>query len=92
MTAPRRILPGYAEVCTRTLERRLAFLPRTDIKHIFEYVLACAAERYEVDILCLVVMGNHYHALLYDRDGVLPDFMRYANGLISRALNSPLRT
>ncbi len=88
MTRPRYVVPGYVEVCSRTLERRLALLPRTQVKQLMRYVFAYAAQKYGISIHALCVMGNHYHMLLYDGRGLLPRFMSLANGLIARALNS----
>ena len=88
MSKPRKVVPGYVEVCSRTLERRLALLPRARTKKLLLYVYACAAEKYAMSVHAVCAMGNHVHILMHDNDGRLPLFMSYANGLIARALNS----
>jgi putative transposase len=52
------------------------------------YVLAVMAEKTGVQIHEVLFMSNHCHLLLTDRRGVLPDFMRDFNSLISRGLNA----
>ncbi len=88
MSKPRRVVPGYVEVCSRTFERRLALLPRDRTKRLLLYVYACAAEKYAMSVHAVCAMGNHVHILMHDNEGRLPLFMSYANGLIARALNA----
>ena len=87
MSKPRRILPGYVEVCSRTFERRLALLPTSRVKNLLLYVYGHAAEKHSIKLHALCVMGNHVHLLMHDEHCKLPLFMAYANGLIARALN-----
>ncbi len=88
MSRPRRIVPGYVEVCSRTLERRLALVPVSAVKQLMLYVYGYAAQKYDVSLHCMCVMGNHFHLLVNDRHARLPNFMALANGLVARALNA----
>ncbi len=51
-------------------------------------ILACAAERFSIDVHAYCAMSNHYHLVVTDRFGVLPAFMQLLNCLIARALNA----
>lgn len=50
------------------------------------------ASRYKVKLHAFKWMSNHYHLVLTDSLGVLPDFMRDLNSLVSRALNAMRKT
>ena len=89
MTPPRQILPGQTfEISCRTHGRVFRFLPTWQIKQLMLYVLALGAERYNVSVYGVVLMANHYHLLGRDNDGVLPDFVRYVNSTLARAINA----
>lgn len=46
---------------------------------LFRYCLARAAEAHGIELHAVTVMSNHYHLVLTDVRGVLPDFMRALN-------------
>ena len=91
MTAPRQVLPGKTYLVTRRCsERRLFLRPSVAINAIFEYVLAIAAQRYGIVLHAFCVMSNHFHLVVTDPDARLPDFHRYLDGLVARAVNASL--
>ncbi len=91
MTAPRQLLPGATYLVTRRCsERRLFLRPSKLTNAIFQYVLAVAAERYGVLVHAYCVMSNHFHLLVTDPHARLPDFHRYLDGLVARAVNATL--
>lgn len=89
MTPPRYIVRDQlAFVTCGAVGRSFRFLPTPSVVALIWYVLAVMVKRYSVQLHEVVFMGNHFHLLLTDRDGVLPDFMRDLNSLLSRGLNA----
>ncbi len=88
MTRPRRVLPDKTYLVTRRCSERRFFLrPDREVTRIFEYLLAIACERFEIDLHAYMVVSNHYHLVLTDRLGNLPDFEQYLNSLLARSIN-----
>lgn len=50
-------------------------------------MLADAARRHGIEILAVVVMSNHYHAVVYDPNGVLPCFLQHLHSATGHAFN-----
>jgi len=80
MSHPRRVLPNQTYLVTRRCLGR-CFLLRPDdaLNNAFLYCLALAARKYGVALHALCAMSNHYHLVLTDTEGVLPDFMAWLN-------------
>jgi REP element-mobilizing transposase RayT len=72
----------------RCSERRFLLRPCKKVEQIYTYCLAVAAERYDIDILWMMVLSNHVHIGVFDRHGNYPAFLRYLNSLSARALNA----
>lgn len=88
MTAPRQVLSGSTYLVTRRCSERRFFLrPSAQTNAIFRYVLAAIAERYEILLHAFCVLSNHYHLVLTDPHGRLPEFHRDLDGLVARAMN-----
>ena len=80
MSLPRSVLPNTTYMLTRRcLGRRFLLRPDGAINNIFVYCLALAAEKYGVELHAACVMSNHYHLILTDVRGVLPDFTGWLN-------------
>jgi REP element-mobilizing transposase RayT len=91
VTAPRQILPGTVYLVTRRCSERRFFLrPSTLTNEIFLFVLAVAAERFEIKVHAYCVLSNHYHLVVTDVHGTLPAFMQYLGGLVARATNATI--
>jgi putative transposase len=89
MTKPRRVIPGVSYLISRRCSERRFFLrPDPKVTHIFEYLLAVLAERYGVEIHAFVLMSNHYHLVITDTRGRLPDFERDLNSALARSINA----
>jgi len=89
MTAPRSVVPGrLCFVTARAVCRMFRFVPVAEVVRVFEYLFAVAAARYRMDVHEVLCMSNHFHVLMTDVDGVLPDFMGYFNSLLARSLNA----
>ncbi len=84
----RDIVPGRSWLVTRRVSERRFFLrPDRKITQIFSYLLGVAAERHGTDLHQAVVMSNHYHLVLTDRFGLLPDFQKMLNQLSAKSVN-----
>ena len=78
-------------VTRRTHDRRFFLVPRAPgVAARFQYVLAVAAERYGILLHNYFCGSNHYHVLLTDVLGQLPDFTQLLNSLLARATNADL--
>jgi len=88
VTKPRRVIPGVCYLITRRCSERRFFLrPDAEVTAIFEYLLAVLAKRYGIEVHAFVVMSNHYHLVITDTKGRLPDFQRDLNSDLARAIN-----
>jgi REP element-mobilizing transposase RayT len=88
MTAPRRIVPGEVSLITRRCTRREFLLrPDTETNAIFDYCLAEAAERCGIGLVAWKALSNHYHAVVYDPHGRLPEFLERFHKMVAKCLN-----
>ena len=80
MTQPRCVLPAQTHLVTRRcIGRRFLLRPDEALTNAFLYCLARATTKYGVEIHGFCAMSNHYHLVLTDSEGVLPDFMAWLN-------------
>jgi putative transposase len=89
MTAPRRILPESTYLITRRCFARMYLLrPSALVGAVFEYVLAVKAQEYGILLHAYCVLSNHWHCVLTDPLGRLPEFQRDVGSTVARALNA----
>jgi REP element-mobilizing transposase RayT len=89
MTMPRQVLPGASYLLTRRCsERRFLLRPSDDVNAVFRFVLAVAARRYGIRLHAFCVLSNHVHLVVTDPDARLPEFQRFLNGFVARAVNA----
>ena len=91
VTPPRQIEKGQmCFVTARAVNRSYRFVPTPAVCLICWFCLAVTSLKYAGRVVLheFLFMSNHYHLVLTDVDGVLPDFMRDLNSLLSRALNA----
>ena len=80
MSLPRCVLPKRSYLVTRRcIGRRFLLRPDGLLTGAFLYCLALAATKYGVSVHAFCAMSNHYHLVLTDNEGVLPDFMAWLN-------------
>lgn len=88
MTPPRPICPGNTHFITRRISQRMFLLrPRPIVEQAFVYVCAIAAEKFNIDIHAVIVLSNHWHALLTDPEANLPRFYKYVHMYVAKILN-----
>jgi putative transposase len=91
MTAPRQVLPGVTYLATRRCTQREFLLkPSRVTSEVFLYVLAIAAQRFEIELHAFCVLSNHYHLVLTDPHARLPAFHQLLDALVARAVNASL--
>jgi putative transposase len=88
MTLPRQIIPGRAYLITRrTVQRQFLLRPDEKTNQILLYCLAVALARYGMEVYVFNSMSNHYHLVVFDVCGRLPEFLWYLNLMTAKALN-----
>lgn len=91
MTAPRQVIPGASYLVTRRCaERRFFLTPSRTTNEIVLYLLAVAAQRFDVEVHAFCVLSNHLHLVVTDRHARLPAFHQFLDALIARAVNASL--
>lgn len=89
MSHPRAYRPGASYLLTRRLERRLfRMMPRPEVMAAFAVALAEASRRSGVVVAAICVLSNHYHAVVHDPEGRLPDFLRDLHATVARFCNA----
>lgn len=87
-----RARPVYKSVSLmitrRAHGREFRLRPCEKTNAIVRYVVAVVRERTGIELICLTVMGNHWHICLSDPEGRICDFTRDCHSLIARAVNA----
>ena len=92
MTAPRRIIAGeYYLVTRRTMQRAFLLRPDPEVNRMFEYCLAEAANKFDIELIAWCAMSNHYHSVIYDPYGRAPAFLERFHKMLSKVLSVHLR-
>ncbi|MBO6938164.1 MAG: hypothetical protein JJ863_24565 [Deltaproteobacteria bacterium] len=81
----------YLVTC-RVLLRRYLFKPDRAITGAFKYLLGEYARRHGVRIFAVCVMSTHYHLVVLDTRGVLPNFLRDVNWSVANVVKARYRT
>lgn len=85
MPPPRPIEEGCTYHITRVVKERVFRLrPDRNVVEAFKYLLAVAAWKYRIGVVAVLVMSNHYHAILIDSEGRLPEFMQWLHSMTAR--------
>jgi putative transposase len=88
VTEPRKIVPGEVYCITRRCSRREYLLrPDEETKAIFDYCLAEAAARFGIGLIAWEAMSNHYHAVVHDPKGCLPEFLEHLHKMVAKVMN-----
>ena len=88
MSLPRAIIPGRRYLITRRCsERRFLMRPDRETNNAFIYCMALAARKTHVGIVCVGTTSNHYHAIVVDNRGRLPEFLEHFHKLFAKHQN-----
>jgi putative transposase len=88
MSLPRAIIPGRRYLVTRRCsERRFLLRPDRETNNAFVYCMALAARKSNVSIVCVGTTSNHYHAVVVDNQGRLPEFLEHFHKLLAKHQN-----
>lgn len=88
MTAPRQVIPGRILFASRRVQQRqFLLLPKEEITALFNYCLAVAAQKFGIVTYGWLAMSNHYHLIIGDTYGKVPEFLAWFNRIIARLLN-----
>lgn len=91
MTAPRQVLAGTTYLVTRRCAQRQFLLrPSKVTNDVLLYLLAVAAQRFEVRVHAFCVLSNHFHLVVTDPHARLPAFHQFLDALVARALNASI--
>jgi REP element-mobilizing transposase RayT len=91
MSLPRQILPGSTYLVTRRCTQRQFLLKPTPLTNmIFAFCLAMAAIRTGVLLHAFCVLSNHWHGVVTDPQGRLPEFLAYLHKYVSKCINASL--
>jgi REP element-mobilizing transposase RayT len=89
MTSPRQVLPGATYLVTRRCAHRQFLLkPSRTTNHVFLYLLAVAAQRFDIEVHAFCVLSNHFHFVVTDSHARLPAFHQFLDALVARAINA----
>jgi putative transposase len=89
MSLPRQIVPGRCYLVTRRCTQRMFLLrPDQSTHDAFVYCLGLAAQRAEVDVVAFLAMSNHWHGVVVDRAGRLPEFLECFHKLLAKHQNA----
>jgi hypothetical protein len=75
-------------ITRRCSERRFFMRPDRETNNAFIYCLALAARKAGVSIVCLGTLSNHYHAVVVDNHGRLPQFLEHFHKLYAKHQNA----
>lgn len=88
MARPRYIAAGSTYLITRRCSEGRFFLrPDSAITQAFEFCLAHAAARSGVVIHAYVALSNHYHLVVTDPEGRLPEFQHWLDTYVAKIVN-----
>lgn len=91
MTLPRMIRKNSTYLITRRCtQRQFLLMPSKQTNDIFKYCLALAAERTNISVHAFVVLSNHYHLVVTDNEGNVPEFTAYLNKFVAKCMNAVL--
>jgi putative transposase len=88
MSLPRAIIPGRSYLITRRCsERRFLMRPCRETNNAFVYCMAIAAQKSKVSVVCVGTTSNHYHGVVVDNQGRLPEFLEHFHKLFAKHQN-----
>ena len=91
MTKPVEVYPGDTLMLTRKITEDWFLLkPTPEVIALVGYMLVYWADRFDVELLAVIILGNHLHVLYRHRTGCGPQFCQMAEHWIARIQNRRL--
>ena len=91
VSIPRQILPDSTYLLTRRcFQRQFLLRPDRRVNQIFRFCLAYAVRRFEIQLHAFCMLSNHYHLVVTDTRGNLPEFMHWLNEYVAKCVNAKL--
>lgn len=91
MTQPVEVYPGDTLLLTRKItEDWFLMKPTPELKALVGYMLVYWADRYDLELLAVIILGNHLHVLYRHRTARGPRFCQMAEHWIARIMNRRL--
>lgn len=88
MSRPRPVYKNVTLMLTRRVRgRKFLLKPGKETNQVVGYVVAVMLKKWNMKLVAKIVMGNHWHLVLTDRDGKIVEFQRDCHQFIARALN-----
>ncbi len=89
MSLPRPVVPNKTYLITRRVSQRQFWLRPTALTtQIFLYCVAYAAAIFGIKVHAMMVMSNHWHAVITDVRGCYPDFLHRVHLLVAKCINA----
>jgi REP element-mobilizing transposase RayT len=89
MSFPRAVVPGCTYLVTRRCTQRQFLLrPDEETNNAFRYCFAYAAKRARIDVVAFIANSNHYHAVVVDVEGRIPEFLETFHKLLAKHQNA----
>jgi REP element-mobilizing transposase RayT len=74
----------------RCVQRQFLLKPTEQLVEVFAFCLAVASSRTGVVLHAFTVMSNHWHAVLTDVEGRLPEFAEWVHKYVAKCMNCAL--
>jgi putative transposase len=88
VSKPRQVVAGRVYLVTRRCTQRQFLLrPDRETNNAFLYCLGYAAWRAGIQLVAFIANSNHYHAVLRDAEGRLPEFLQSFHRLLAKHQN-----
>lgn len=91
MTQPVEVFPGDTLMLTvKSVEDWYLLKPTYEVRHLVGYMAVYWADVYDVEILAIIILGNHIHIIYRHRTGLGPLFCQMMLHWIARLMNQRL--
>lgn len=88
MSFPRQVVAGRVYLVTRRCtQRRFLLRPDDDTNAAFLYCLGYAAKQTSIGVVAFLASTNHYHAVIVDTKGLIPEFLESFHKLLAKHQN-----
>lgn len=83
------MFPGqFLSIQRRCTQRQFLLRPDEETNNAFTYLLAEAAQRFDIHIILPQMMSNHHHTSVYDRHGKHVEFREHLHKLMAKSQNA----